>query len=138
MVGLDSLKKLAVQIALGGGLVTFVMINTVPYITDKKMKETAVYQEAMTMIKNHPEAIKYLGEPIIDGKIQVTNKEMYGSDEEKGWFSVPIKGPKSVGNVYCESRFEKDNEKVKVQLSKVELSIKSVPGFKLMIKRAAE
>ena len=129
----SKLTSIAVRIGIFGGIGTFILINSIPFIYGKRIRESDHYIQAIQMLYSHPEALKYLGEPITEGRVNVTIPENYGFDEEKMWIKVPVQGPKSKGYLYYDF-FKDKKENGLTQLSKVELTIDSLKGYKLLIK----
>lgn len=133
--GVTKLAKMARRIILVGAIPLVIAINTVPFIIASKLKETDPYKEAMNLVRNHPDVIKYMGEPIEESRIRVTNKENYGVEgPDNNWFKIPISGPKMQGNVSVRWTYRTlANEEVK-KLASAELELKQLPDYKLILK----
>lgn len=134
MFHMDRLKKIAFRIALGGGVATFIAINTIPAIINGRIRKSEHYKKALEILENHPEAIKYLGKPIKAHYIAVTYKENYGNDDEKKWIRVPVTGPKDRGFLYYDFALKQDNTD-SIELSRVELVVEKFKDYKLIIKK---
>ncbi|KAJ8687747.1 hypothetical protein QAD02_023541 [Eretmocerus hayati] len=134
--GFERLKSLAIKIAVVGGIGSFLAMNSVPYFLNKAIRGTKHYQQALELLCSHPEAVKYLGEPIKGGKVNVTKPEDYGTDGEKEWYKVFVAGPKTHGHLYYEVPTQKDGSEIRApKFIRVELTLASLPDYKLLIKR---
>lgn len=127
----ETLKKVALRIAIVGGAGTFVAINTIPYIYSERIRKTEHYKQAIELLRSHPEAVKYLGEPIEEGRVKSTVRENFGTDGETMWVRVPVKGPKDIGQIFYEYSVNKQDN----SLLRVELTLNKLKDYKLLIKR---
>ena len=104
----QQLKNLAWKIGIFGGIGSWILINTVPLVLSRKIRQSDHYQEAVNLLRSHPEAIKYLGEPIKEERVVTTIPECYGQDGEKMWLRVPIIGSKTKGTLYYDFLLPED------------------------------
>jgi hypothetical protein len=133
IISLKTLNTLAKSIAITGGMSIIILINSVPYLHRLNITKSNHYKQAMELLHNHPEAIKALGEPIQECKIQTTNRKNYGTDGKKSWINVPVKGPNDKGYLFYEFPVVEDGKPI--ELTKVELSVNKMKDYKLLIKR---
>ncbi|XP_014206804.1 uncharacterized protein LOC106638239 [Copidosoma floridanum] len=133
LTGMDHLKKIAFRIAVCGGLATVVAINSVPFILNRRIRETQHYKKALELLSNHADAVKYLGKPITARRILVSDPDHYGADDEKMWFKVPVTGPNGKGFLFYNVKV-KDYDKNSPELSRVELTVDKFKDYKLIIK----
>lgn len=130
----QKLGRMARRIVLIGAVPVVLAMNTVPYIIASKLKNTEPYKDAMNLVRNHPDVINYMGEPIEESRIKVTKKENYGVEgPHNNWFRIPVSGPKMQGDVFVKWTYKKANEEVR-RLASVELQLKQLPDFKLILK----
>lgn len=134
MAAYDSLITLAKRIAIVGGIGTFVCINLTPFLYNNKIRNSDHYKQAIELLHNHPEAKKYLGEPIKEGSVKVTDPKEFGWDEQKMWMNVPVWGSKSKGKLFIYFPV-KSEENQQPKLSRVELIVDSHKDYKLLIKK---
>ncbi|KAL7291153.1 hypothetical protein TKK_0015070 [Trichogramma kaykai] len=134
MSGVESLKRMAKWIAIGGGFATVVMWNSVPAILSRKIRDSDHYQEAIKLLHSHPEAVKYLGDPIKEGNVATMLEQNYGQDDEKMWCRVPVHGPKSRGALYYDFLLKQEKNKP-LQLRSAELTLENLKDYKLILKR---
>lgn len=134
MAAYESLKSFAKGLAVVGGLGTFICINSIPFIYNKKIRNSDHYKQAIQLLHSHPEATKCLGEPIKEGSVKVTDPKEFGRDEEKMWINVPVYGSKTKGKLFYNFS-NKIDENQPIKLSRVELTLESHEGYKLLIKK---
>ncbi|XP_033215910.1 uncharacterized protein LOC117172184 isoform X1 [Belonocnema kinseyi] len=99
---------------------------------------SSCYQEAMQCLRDHPEAVKVLGEPITEGRIDYSNTIENNADTNMTWFTVPVSGPKSRGKMryWIDSDAESSNKMFRVV--RIELQFSNSPDKILLIKRVME
>lgn len=118
-----------VQIAGWGGII---VATTGIYLKGKlidRVRNFDYYRDALRILRRHPGAVHFLGEPIKDKKFKISDSENNSWNNENAFFSIPVSGPKDKG-VYCFSA-EKKNDKW--HIVKAELEIKSRPDERLVI-----
>ena len=134
-----SLTKLAIRIGFIGGAGVVIAINTVPYIISQRLKKIEPYVEALELTRKHPEAIKYMGEPIVDHRINVTIKKNYNiDDDDNSWFRIPVSGPKSKGSVACYYSSKTNLLTEAYVLKSAELYLDNFPNHKLVLKKESD
>lgn len=134
MEAVERLKKFALRIGICGGIATFIAMNSIPYLYYRRLCQTEEYNEAVKLLHSHPEAAKYLGEPIKEGRVNTTSKDDFGFDEEKMWVSMPVFGSKAKGRLYYEFPLKKSADE-HCKLSRVELTLTHLKDRKLLIKK---
>lgn len=115
---LPSLNTLA-SIALGGGILVGSTNIVIEYLFQKKVRETSTYKRTLDIFRSNEKAVKYLGEPIIEGKVKVGN-----NTDEVRTFTVSLKGSNAKGKLDCEYKIIAD---CKTEIQKVELKFMDIP-----------
>lgn len=95
----------------------------------ENIRNTEHYKDALKTLRLNVGAVHYLGEPIKDKRIKLTDSENNNADETSARFCVPVTGPKDKGCYYFWA--EKKNDKWSVV--KAELELKSKPDQRLII-----
>ncbi|XP_066245994.1 uncharacterized protein [Euwallacea similis] len=121
-----------VKIASIGGIATIIMGYAAQKKIESNVKTASFYKEALLLVRTHPAAVHLLGQPIKDGRINV-------SDESKNYikgnvanFVVPIRGPKQTGTVFISAMKDKEGEEWKI--SRVELEAFNLHNKRLVVK----
>ncbi|CAK9802406.1 hypothetical protein ANTQUA_LOCUS3308 [Anthophora quadrimaculata] len=114
MVLLSTLTKIAIV----GGFIVAGTGYTMQYMIDRKLRKTTTYKKALQMLYDHPKAVQYLGEPIKEGNIKVTNQ-----DEVKK-FSVNLKGANTKGKLDCEFTVKPD---LTTKISNLQIKFNNLP-----------
>lgn len=86
-----------------GGLILLIIFGTVAVILALgfgAIKQSDVYQQAVTRAKSNPEVLAALGQPISEGWMLSGSVEVHGSSGSAD-ISVPISGPKGKGRIYA-------------------------------------
>lgn len=134
MAAYESLKTFAIRLGIVGGIGTFICVNSVPLVYNKKIRNSDHYKQAIKLLRGHTEAVKCLGEPIKEGFVKVTDPKEFGRDEEKMWINVPVYGSKTNGKLFYDFIL-KTEENQPTKLLRVELTLDSHKDYKLLIKR---
>ena len=96
------------------------------------------YQDAMRCLREHPEAVKVLGEPIIDGRIDYSNTDENNANEHFSWFTVPVSGPKSSGKMRYWIAAQNEESSNMFRVVRIELQFNNSPEKILLIRRVLE
>lgn len=115
MVEFSTLGKLIVY---GGFAVGFTGLAT-RYSIEKRIRQTITYKKALDIFYNHEKAVKYLGEPIKEGRINFDYR-----DENIKKFSINMKGANTKGKLDCEYNVLPD---LKTQIRKVQIRFDDLP-----------
>ncbi|XP_045452340.1 uncharacterized protein LOC123661420 [Melitaea cinxia] len=118
-----------VQIAGWGGLL---VATTGFYLQNKlvdRVRNFEYYKDALKILRKHPGAVYYLGEPIKDKKIKLSDTQNNFSDGGTAKLCVPVTGQKDRGFYYFWA--EKCDDKWSIV--KAELELKSKPDERLVI-----
>lgn len=118
-----------VQIAAWGGLIVGV---TGFYLQNRlidNVRDMSYYKTALKSLRTHSGAVYYLGEPIKDKRIKLSDSENNFSDSKTAKFSVPVTGPKDRGTYY----FWAENDANGWKVVKAELELKSNSDSRLVI-----
>lgn len=118
-----------VQIAGWGGLL---VATTGFYLQNRlvdRVRNFDYYKDALKILRKHPGAIHYLGEPIKDKKFKLSDTQNNFSDGGTAKFCVPVSGQKERGLYY----FWAEKFDDKWSIVKAELELKSKPDERLVI-----
>lgn len=101
------------------------------------LKQTEIYKQAITALREHRGAIEYLGSPIKDGKILLNSADQLDNKTRLNEVTVNVVGPKSNGIMYfwVYQRLDKPGESV---LGEVQLQIGSDRNKRLVVKHSSE
>ncbi|CAH2099911.1 unnamed protein product [Euphydryas editha] len=118
-----------VQIAGWGGLL---VATTGFYLQNRlidKVRNFDYYKDALKILRKHPGAVHFLGEPIKDKKFKLSDNQNNFSDGATAKFCVPVSGQKERGFYY----FWAEKLDDKWSIVKAELELKSKPDERLVI-----
>lgn len=118
-----------VQIAGWGGII---VATTGIYLKGKlveRVRNFDYYKDALKILRKHPGAVHYLGEPIKDKKFKISDSEKNSWNSENAYFSIPVTGPKDKGSYY----FSAEKKDDKWCIVKAELELKSRPDERLVL-----
>ena len=131
---MDRTTKILINIAVFGAFGGSVFGLAIQYLIRNNIRNSICYNEALKSLTNHPEAQRQLGQPILDGRIDLGDKIGNGSEGTKLWFTVPVRGPKSQGKMmYFVDEVNESDRKYKV--TRVELELDHIKDKKLLVKK---
>lgn len=107
------------KIALGGLFIIPVTGFGVRWLMQEQIKKTAPYCEVMECIRSQKQIKELLGEPIVDGRIDVGDNNCFGRDSNTRWITIPLKGTKATG---CAKYWVVNNDD-KEQISKIHFQV---------------
>ncbi|KAK4298652.1 hypothetical protein Pmani_029020 [Petrolisthes manimaculis] len=95
------------------------------------IKQTPYYQESLKELRSHRGIVHLLGEPIIDGSINIGDNTINFSTDTYAQFQVPVAGTKQSGTLYLwASRTLEEGWRV----DRLELGLKDDPGRRVLLK----
>ncbi|KAK9872350.1 hypothetical protein WA026_017809 [Henosepilachna vigintioctopunctata] len=100
---------------------------------NRNIKQMEFYKESLNLVRNHKGAMHFLGEPIIDCRIQFLNGTKSFISDTKGLYEVKLKGSKQNGMLYINIEKDKDGLVNDWKLSRLELAIDNQPDKRLLI-----
>ena len=103
------------------------------YLRRRNIRNSWCYQEAVKSLHDHPEAQKQLGQPIVEGYIDLGDTVGNNRDEKRIWYSVPVKGHKSSGKMTYYVREDSSSDR-EYKVSRVELALDHIKDKILLIK----
>lgn len=118
-----------VQIAGWGGIV---VASTGFFLQNKlvdRVRNYDYYKDALKILRRHPGAVHFLGEPIKDKKFKLSDAENNSWSQNTAKFKVPVTGQKEKGIYY----FTAEKTDDKWLIVKAELELKSKPDERLVI-----
>lgn len=91
--------KVLLRIALFGAFGVNAFGIMTEYLIQNNVRNSMCYKEALKYLCDHPEAQRQLGQPIVDGRINLGDTVGNSSEGNRIWYTVPIRGPKSHGKM---------------------------------------
>lgn len=119
-----------VGIAAAGGVVTSITGYTFHSILQKRVRDSPVYKEAMSIISSHSAVVSLLGKPVKADYVDVGNKNNVLS-LRYSTLEVPVYGPKNKGVLLIGADRLTDEDQW--NLFKVELELSDSAGGKLSV-----
>ncbi|XP_076752335.1 uncharacterized protein LOC143424259 [Xylocopa sonorina] len=118
------LKSLATAAFYGSiGVLGTYMFTTI--LIEKRLRRTVTYKRALELFHNKENAVKYLGEPVKEGRIKVIS-----IDDTSRKLSVNLKGSNTKGTLDCEYNIEPDH---KTTIRKLEIKYDDLPDKTFVI-----
>lgn len=136
LVGLSQLSNNTLIGCIVGGLIGLAFTGSqMRRYTQKKIQKAAMYQEALKCALEHPQTKLALGNEIEEGLMDFTDYSKCGVKNNMNYFTIPLKGNKSNGEVtYWVSDVSEDDPEKKHHLSRVELRVQKFKNKLLMVK----
>lgn len=119
-----------VGIAAAGGVLTSITGYTLHTILQKRVRDSPVYKEAISLVNNHPAVSSLLGKPVRADYVDVGNKNNVLALRHST-LEVPVYGPKNNGVLYIGADRLTDEDQWNV--FKVELELSDSAGGKLSV-----
>ncbi|XP_043238402.1 uncharacterized protein LOC122389952 isoform X2 [Amphibalanus amphitrite] len=96
---MPSLPTLA-KIAGCGALLVGGAFSFAQWKIEEGLKSGVWYTESMRLLRAHRGAAGLLGEPIVDGRLDLGSNDTNFCDQTRAQFRVPVKGPKQKGYLH--------------------------------------
>lgn len=119
-----------VKIGAIGGIITVSMGMALRHKINENIRKTEYYKDALKSVRTNRGAVHLLGEPIREGKIEVSDRERNFTNHDTAQYEVPVKGPKQKGTIYFWAN-KTNNEWI---VSRIELALENEPNRRLLVK----
>lgn len=121
----------ALQIASVSGAACVVGITFMKNHIAGKLSELECYKTSVAMLRSHEGAVRLLGEPIHEGKIDLTDTENTRTRPYRAKMKVPLRGSKQRGELYLWA--ERNNTASPWDVLRVELVLEQKKDMKLVV-----
>ncbi|CAL7943035.1 unnamed protein product [Xylocopa violacea] len=122
-----SLQTLA-RTALYGSMGVAISYYFTYFLIQSRIRRTVTYKKALEIFHNEEKAVKYLGEPVKEGRI-----ELFYDDDNTRKFRVKLKGSNTKGILDCE--YDVDSE-YKTIIKKLAIKFPDIPDKTFVILEA--